>query len=823
MKNVADIFPLSPMQELMLVHSLAAPRSEVLINQLVYALPGPLDVSALEQAWQAVVKRHAMLRVGFAWENLKQPMQFVREDVILTLERLDWQAEPRATLEDKLAPWLQADRERALTLTKPPLMRLTLIGMAEAEHWLVWTSHHLILDRWCIGLILQEVSALYEERCGGQPAALPQPHSYRDFVAWLQKRDRSATETFWREQLRGLRHPTALPILPPGGAVGEFAELHTRVAAPTVEALRDVAQRNRLTMGTLAVGAWALLLGALSRQPEVLLGVTVFGRPAELPGVENIIGSFINTLPSRLPLPPDEALLTWLASVQQRQLALRDYEHVSLPQLQEWSEFEHNVALFETLFLFQAPVKTPASTSRLQWRSLRGTFRTGLPLALAVAEEADGLTLWATYAQSRFTDEMVRAWLERFEIILQAMAADPQHPLSAFLAGVEPVTVAQSSSASHTASFSRNGHTPVAPRNAIETQLARLWGPILDLPTVDVTANFFESGGTSLKALQLMDRVERTFKSKLPLASLLQAPTIEKLAALIDRGSATEKWSSLIPIQPLGAQRPLFVVHHGGGGIFEFANVARYLGNDQPVYGLQEPGFEAGEARLGSVEALAGHYVRELRSIQPEGPYALSGFCFGGVVAYEMAQQLRKQGQRADVLFLIDATSPNATLGGAARASRRRRLMRDIARLSLSEKLLYLGRRLLKRLRWEAERRVIGAQHLYRVTTYRVYQKLKRPEPAFLRQYALMQHNGQLVEHYRAQPYDDLTVLIRSRQPDMVADYGWDAVVANGVRVRQMPTADHLEMMIEPNVELLAGHLQHYLVRREAARNGARV
>ncbi|MGQ0603035.1 MAG: condensation domain-containing protein, partial [Anaerolineales bacterium] len=146
MKNVADIFPLSPMQELMLVHSRAAPhragttvplgttvprsqaqaslapapRSEVLINQLVYALPGALDVSALEQAWQAVVNRHAMLRVGFAWENLKQPMQFVREDVTLTLERLDWQAEPRATLEDALTHWLQADRERALTLTKPP-------------------------------------------------------------------------------------------------------------------------------------------------------------------------------------------------------------------------------------------------------------------------------------------------------------------------------------------------------------------------------------------------------------------------------------------------------------------------------------------------------------------------------------------------------------------------------------------------------------------------------------------------------------------------------------------------------------------------------
>ncbi|MGQ0603701.1 MAG: condensation domain-containing protein, partial [Anaerolineales bacterium] len=637
-----------------------APRSEVLINQLVYALPGALDVSALEQAWQAVVDRHAMLRVGFAWENLKQPIQFVREDVTLTLEQLDWQAEPRATLEDKLAQWLPVDRARALTLAKPPLMRLTLIRVAADEYWLVWTSHHLILDRWCIGLILQEVSALYKERCGGQPAALPPARSYRDFVAWLQKHDRNATETFWREQLRGLRHPTPLPMLPGGGAVSDFAEWQMTIPARTVEALRGIAQRNRLTMGTLAVGAWALLLGALSRQPEVLAGVTVSGRPAELPGVESIIGSFINTLPLRLALPPDEALLTWLASVQQRQLALRDYEHVSLPQLQEWCEFEHNVALFETLFLFQAAVK-PASASRLQWRSLRGTFRTGLPLALAVAEEADGLTLWAAYAQSHCTDEMVRAWLERFATLLQAIAADPLRPLSAFLAGVAPITVAQSSPVSHTVSFSRNGHTPVAPRNAIETHLARLWGPILDQPTVDVTANFFESGGTSLKALQFMDRVERTFKSKLPLASLLQAPTIEKLAVLIDSGGATEKWSSLIPIQPLGARRPLFVVHHGGGGIFEFANVARYLGHDQPVYGLQEPGFEVGEARLDSVEALAAHYLHELRSVQPEGPYALSGFCFGGVVAYEMAQQLRREGQRTAVLILIDAESPGST------------------------------------------------------------------------------------------------------------------------------------------------------------------
>jgi thioesterase domain-containing protein/acyl carrier protein len=813
MKNVADIFPLTPMQELMLVHALAARESSVLVNQLVYAISGPLDAAALEAAWQAVVERHAMLRTGFAWENLKRPMQFVRETVTLPFEILDWRGEPESARQELLERFLSTDRERELDLTRPPLMRLTLIRIAAAEHWLAWTSHHLILDRWCIGLILGEVNALYTERAGGRPAILPPARSFRDYVAWLQKQDAARTESFWREQLRGLRGPTPLPLLPAGRQAPVYAEARQTLSAELADSLRRFAQRRRLTMGSVALGAWALLLGALSGQAEVLLGITVSGRPVELSGVEGIVGSFINTVPLRLALPADAPLGAWLAEVQNRQLALRDFEFVAPAQLQDWSDFGRNVPLFDTLFLFQAPVKV-AEGDGLRWRSLYGTLQTGLPLALAVSDSAEGFEVWATYDRTRLGAATISDWLANLENILRALAAEPGGSLADYFPAVKPVAVAQPAAPS--SRLSSNGHAPAAhrvsaPRNSIEARLAQLWGAVLDLPEVDITTSFFEAGGTSLKALQLMERVERTFRNRLPLASLLHAPTIEKLARLIDSGGAAQQWSSLIAIQPLGQRRPLFTVHHGGGGIFEFANVARYLGNDQPVYGFQEPGFEAGEARLESVEALAAHYLQELRTVQPEGPYALAGFCFGGVVAYEMAQQLRREGQLTDALFLIDALSPSHVLKEAPVAARVQRHADRMARLSFAERVSYLLRRVVKRLRWEVQRRMIELKHWYRLSAFRAYQKLGRPEPPFLRQYALLQYNAELLTRYHAQPYEAGAVLIRGYQEDLPEDYGWDALINGGVEIRPMPTADHLQMMIEPNVSQLAEYLQKSL------------
>ncbi|MFQ5610898.1 MAG: amino acid adenylation domain-containing protein [Anaerolineae bacterium] len=200
----------------------------------------------------------------------------------------------------------------------------------------------------------------------------------------------------------------------------------------------------------------------------------------------------------------------------------------------------------------------------------------------------------------------------------------------------------------------------VAPRDLVELQLARLWEEVLDVRPVGVRDNFFELGGHSLLGARLFARIEEAFERRLPLATLFQAPTVEQQAAVLRRqGDPTGlpgRWSSLVAVQPGGSRPPLFCVPGNLGNVFvDLGDLARYLGPDQPFYGLQD-----GLQNPAQIGALAARYLQEIRTVQPEGPYLLGGVCWGGVVAYEMAQQLRREGQPVALLAMVEPTPPPA-------------------------------------------------------------------------------------------------------------------------------------------------------------------
>jgi thioesterase domain-containing protein/acyl carrier protein len=198
----------------------------------------------------------------------------------------------------------------------------------------------------------------------------------------------------------------------------------------------------------------------------------------------------------------------------------------------------------------------------------------------------------------------------------------------------------------------------LAPRDAIELQLANAWENTLGVKPIGIKDNFFELGGHSLLAVRLFAQIEKVFGKKLPLATLFQAPDVENFAKLLRQEGRLPSWSSLVPIQPSGSRPPFFCVHAHGGNVLNFKDLARHLGPDQPFYGLQAQGLDGSRPRHNSVEEMAAHYLREIREVQSVGPYLLGGYCFGGKVAFEMAQQLRAQGEEVALLALIDAFAP---------------------------------------------------------------------------------------------------------------------------------------------------------------------
>ncbi|HVT17882.1 MAG TPA: amino acid adenylation domain-containing protein [Thermoanaerobaculia bacterium] len=350
--------PLAPMQRAMLFLAQLDPQAGMYLDQAVYTLRGDLDVAAFERAWRSVVERHAALRTALVLADLEEPRQRVEPAVVLPVLREDWRHLDAGEQEERLAALLRADRARGFDLTRAPLLRLALLEVAAAEHLVVWTFHHLILDGWSVGLVLHDVAAAYRACHGGREPDRAAAPPYTHFLRWLAERDGAADEAFWRRALAGFTAPTALPAALGGSAAGPVAagaahpSARGRLAASTSARLGQFAQRHRLTTSTLVQAAWALLLQRHSGETEVVFGATTSGRPPELPGVESMVGLFINTLPVRAAPTPQAPLLPWLAALQEAQFEARQHQHTPLVDIQRWSEVPRGVALFDTLVVF---------------------------------------------------------------------------------------------------------------------------------------------------------------------------------------------------------------------------------------------------------------------------------------------------------------------------------------------------------------------------------------------------------------------------------------------------------------------------------------
>jgi phthiocerol/phenolphthiocerol synthesis type-I polyketide synthase E len=194
--------------------------------------------------------------------------------------------------------------------------------------------------------------------------------------------------------------------------------------------------------------------------------------------------------------------------------------------------------------------------------------------------------------------------------------------------------------------------TPI--QDAVYHQLSEFWQDILGISSVAPEDNYFDLGGDSSLAVQLFVRIEKTFQVRLPLATLYEAPTLGELARIVRAEPQSAGWSSLVPIQPSGTRTPLFCFHGAGGNVLIYERVAHYLGPDQPVYGLQSQGLDGKSPCLTTIEEMAALYLREIRRVRPRGPYLLAGYCMGGTVAYEVAQQLTASGETVAMLALLD-------------------------------------------------------------------------------------------------------------------------------------------------------------------------
>ncbi|PTL76953.1 non-ribosomal peptide synthetase, partial [Vitiosangium sp. GDMCC 1.1324] len=431
---VRDIYPLSPMQQGMLFHSLFAPRVGMYLEQLTWTFGTPLQVDVFRRALERLTERHAILRTAIHREGVTEPLQVVRPRAELPWRELDWHGVSPAEQQTRLEAFLLEDRAAGFDLAHPPLMRLALIHLDERAARLVWTYHHLLLDGWSMGLLVQELFGTYHAMLRGETPPQQPVAAFREYIAWLQRQDDASAEVFWRRSLRDFTAPTPLPLARPP-AVGQEhlppGERMLHLSAEHTARLQTFAREHQLTLNTLAQATWGLLLGRYAGTQDALFGTTVAGRPPELQGVESMVGLFINALPVRVRLEPRVPVLQWLKELQAWQVEMRQHEHSPLVKVQGWSELPRGTSFFDSFLVFENyPVDTSVYErgSSLEIRDLRFIERINYPLAAAVVPGQE-LRLRLEYDAARFTSEAIEQLLEHWRGALEAVLARPEQPL----------------------------------------------------------------------------------------------------------------------------------------------------------------------------------------------------------------------------------------------------------------------------------------------------------------------------------------------------------------------------------------------------------
>jgi thioesterase domain-containing protein/acyl carrier protein len=356
------------------------------------------------------------------------------------------------------------------------------------------------------------------------------------------------------------------------------------------------------------------------------------------------------------------------------------------------------------------------------------------------------------------------------------------------------------------------------PSNELEFRLTRIWEQILGVRPIARTANFFDLGGHSLLAVRLLAHIEKRLGKSLPVAALFHAPTIAQLAELISREGWRAQWKSLVAIQPGGSRPPLFCVHAHDGNVLFWRDLARHLGADQPFYALQPRGADGEQSLHNRVEEMASHYLEEIRSLQPQGPYFLGGHCLGGVIAFEMAQQLEAQGEKVGMLALFDSYAPRRE--GAPRRSRwyryRQKAIRNFE--------LGLGLHIGNLLALPAQERLAYIKGKLNKAVYKLYMGLGSTWiPAARRRADILRAGAQAARLYKPTLYPGKITLFRARQLGRGISHdphlGWDRLAGGGLETHVIP-GYHAHIVLEPRVRVLAQELTAVLSNdRQAATN----
>jgi len=423
-----DYFPLTPTQEGMLFQTLKGVGEATYFGQIVLSFAASPELHHWQAAWREVLQRHVALRVAVVWRGRETPAQRIAREFEPEWVIRDWREYTAEQFAHHWEAYLQQDRQRGFDVEQAPLLRFTLALSADGGCRFAISEHHLLNDGWGIAIVVREVMILYRARVAGTAVTLPPAPDYRDYLDWIARQSRDEALAYWTDYLREL--PPSTP-LPGSGwstetAVAGDYPVHRLPIPPVLGAgIRAAAAAWRVTPNTLFQAGWALLLAAHAQSDEVVFGVTVSGRPADLPGVEDMVGLFINTLPLRVSLSDDTGLAEWLRGLQSRHARLSGHAYSSGADWPIWAGRPAGTVLFESILVYEnfpvADVLLRPDPGGFNLLQVVVHEHNHYPLTLLVVPEGEGFLLQLTREARCLGAGAAERILTRFSALLTSL------------------------------------------------------------------------------------------------------------------------------------------------------------------------------------------------------------------------------------------------------------------------------------------------------------------------------------------------------------------------------------------------------------------
>jgi amino acid adenylation domain-containing protein len=615
-------------------------------------LTGEVDLDVLERAVHALVEKHDAMRATFAADGSTMT---ISDKVIYEHQRIELDKVSEGQAREQFDAIQRRDASTPFNLKNGSLFRCYIVIMPRKQYYIVLTSHHIVCDGWSLDVLISDLCIFYNKLKEGQVLSFQAAHRYADYCSQAVKRkdtnEYKAASKYWHEKFNPSFPVLRLPADKPGNKIGVYdaRRIDLAINGEIIGPLRELCKRKGYSMFTLYVTAYNLLLHKISGQRNFVVGLPIAEQ--NLLGQDDLVGQCVNLLPFSSPINDSFTYENYIEAVQHDLLGGYDnqiYTYIDL--LNEGGvSYDHtgsapmpagltNVKRYEAEDLRIDNLEVDYFANPRAFESFE--------LYLNVIESKTSIELKCHFKTALFNKKTIEEWLKDYERILTQFVYAPDAKIG-ITSAVKPASIKQPSKP-------QASEMQVSSLNEITESLLQVWKEVLGKASINLDDNFFDLGGNSLLAAKLFAEIEKILGKTMPLSALYEAPTLIKLAEYVASGKYEQTWKSLVPINSKGTRPPLYLVHGAEGNVLLYRDLARHLGDDQPVYGLQSVGLDNKTEIDARFEAVASNYIKEIKAFQPEGPYFLGGYCLGGTIALEMAQQLKHQGERIGILFMIE-------------------------------------------------------------------------------------------------------------------------------------------------------------------------